>query len=52
MTVYVAYAYNYDGDTVIIGVYSDRIKADNACNQWENNIGDCYWTDYTPYKVE
>ena len=30
MTVYVAYAHYFDGHTVIIGVYSDRIKANKS----------------------
>lgn len=53
MTVYVAYAHYFDGHTVIIGVYSDRIKANKACDEWENEFSSCCdWTDYAPYDID
>lgn len=51
MTVYVAYAHYFDGHTVIIGVFSDRAKADRACDEWENEY-ECDWTDYAPYDIQ
>ena len=51
-TVYVAHAHYFDGHTVIIGVYSDRNKANQACDDWENEFSDCNWTDYAPYEID
>ena len=52
MTVHVAYAHYFDGHTVLIGVYSDRNKAECACDAWENEFKDCDWTDYAPYEID